>query len=65
MNAPSDLARAHTLADLARRADDMAEGARLALPLAARPEDKEYLAARAQVAQSVADRLRNSPGFST
>lgn len=59
--APADLARTHTLQDLALYAQGLAD--RAAASAAATPQDREYLAARARTAASVAERLRNSPGY--
>lgn len=60
---PSAVARAHALQALATAAQDAADARLAALRAVTSPHDREYLQAYARTAASVAERLRNSPGY--
>ncbi len=60
---PADLARAHLLQELAPALDAIADRARAGAKQAADGLDRAYLLARAAEATRLAERLRNSPGY--
>lgn len=62
---PTDAARMHALQALALAAQDAADARLRALGAVTSPHDREYLTAYAKACQGVAERLRNSPGYST
>jgi hypothetical protein len=60
---PAAVGRAHALQALALAAQAKADTRLASMRSVTRPDDREYLQAYAATCQGVAERLRNSPGY--